>query len=299
MGFLYKALSRALDYLWFWSILYFIIDIFDLDIVYFLIATLFITLLFIPVEAVLLKYFRTTLGKFIFGIRYNQPFTWKSAFRFSSRRAVFLKMPAESIYQKPKRSSHILAISVALLLSMLSIFPDATLNQASKVLPFDFIQELKVKRNGGGNCPDGWTKLTDTIELPFLAFFPESPKKSKEIRKELPHSTHVLVYKEYTQDAYSLGFVDLPKSWVSWGSNLVFKGTLQQILSREKGKLLDKKKTFHEQFPAMDYKIEKASGTSFGRLILVDTTVYRLEATTTDETQKESADLFINAFHLI
>ncbi len=299
MGFLYKSLSRALDYLWFWSVIYFIIDIFDLNIAFFVLSTLLITLLFIPVEATLLRYFRTTLGKFIFGIRYNHPFTWKSAFRFSCRRAVFLNTPMESVYQKPKRSSHLLAISVATLLSMLSIFPDETINQASKILPFEFVQDLKVKRNGGGNCPDGWVKLSDTIELPFLAFFPETPKKSQEIRKELPHSTHVLVYKEYTQDSYSLGFVDLPKSWVSWGSNLVFKGTLQQILSREKGKLIDKKKTFHEQYPAMDYKIEKASGTSFGRLILVDSTVYRLEATTTDESQKGSAELFINAFHLI
>ena len=293
---LYNMLSRALDYLWFWSILFFIVDILNLDLIFYIVITLFLTILFVPVEATLIKYFKTTLGKYIFGIRYSNTFTWRNAFRFSFRRALFLKMPAEILHKKPKRLSHILAITTSFLLSSLSLAPEATLNQASKILPFEFLQELKVKRNGGGNCPDGWVKLTSAIELPFLAFFPEEPKL-KETRKPIPHSTHILVYKEFTQEKYSLGYVDLPASWVKWGSNLVFKGTLQQVVSHEKGTITQKEKTFHEQFPAMDYEIERNGSKTLGRLILVGTTVYKLEVTE-KTSSKESADLFFNAFHL-
>ncbi len=293
---LYKMLSRCLDYLWFWSILFFIIDVCNLDMIFYLIITLFLSFLFIPIEAVLIKCFKTTLGKFVFGLRYNQEFTWKSAFRYSCRRALFLKTPSQLIYKKAKLFPHILAITTALLLSSLSIAPEATLNQASKILPFEFLQELKVKRNGGANCPDGWIKLTATTELPFLAFFPSEPKAT-EVKKPIPHSSRILVYKEYTEEKYSLGYVDLPENWVKWGSNMVFKGTLKQVASHEKGNITQKQKTLHEQYPAMDYVVEKNGSKTFGRLILVGTTIYNLEAKG-EAASQEASELFFNSFHL-
>ena len=129
-----------------------------------------------------------------------------------------------------------------------------------------------------------------------MAFFPKEPEL-KEIKKPIPHSAHILVYKEYTQEKYSLGYVDLPASWVKWGSNLVFKGTLQQVISREKGTITQKQKTLHEQYPAMDYEILRNGSKTLGRLILVGTTVYKLEVKE-ESSSKESADLFFNAFHL-
>lgn len=299
MNNLSKISSRLLDYLWFWSILVFFIDIFDLSIFCYLIVTLLLPFLFIPIEAVLIKYFKTTLGKFIFGLKYDELFTWKSAFYLAYRRALLKRSPARIIRKKPKLFSHILAVTVATLLSLLSIFPDATLEQASKVLPFECIQTLRVNRNGGWDSPPGWIKI-GSGDLPFAAFFPKEPKL-EETSKPIPHSTHVLVYKEYTLDQYSLGYVALPASWVKWGSNLVFKGVLQQVASHTKGSITQKKKTLHEQFPAMNYEIRRGSELSFGRLVLVGNTIYRLEVTPTktDEKPTATADMFFNTFHLL
>jgi hypothetical protein len=297
---LFNPLSRLLDYLWFISIIFFIIDILNLDLFFYLFATLFLTVLFAPIEAILIKCFRTTLGLFIFGLKYNELFTWQTAFEFSFRRALFLKTKVRMTQKKPSLFPHLTAVFTAVMLSCLTISPDATLNQACKILPFEFLQELKIKRNGGGNCPDGWTKLNSEKELPFLIFFPDQPKL-EETTKPIPHSTHILDYKEYSFEKYSLGYVDLPASWVKWGSNLVFKGTLQQILSHQKGTIVEKQKTFHEQYPAMDYKIERSNGTTMGRLVLVGTTIYKLEVVhpnNSGENPLEDANLFFNAFHL-
>ncbi|MBM3193197.1 MAG: hypothetical protein FJZ59_03065 [Chlamydiae bacterium] len=297
---LFIPLSRLLDYLWFISILFFIIDILNLDLFFYLFTTLLLPILFAPLEAVLIKCFRTTLGKYIFGLSYNDLFTWQTAFEFSFKRAIFLKTKVHVVQKKHPLFPHITAILTAVLLSCLTISPDATLNMACKILPFESLQELKIKRNGGGNCPDGWTKLNSDKELPFLIFFPDQPKLEETI-KPIPHSTHVLDYKEYTFEKYSLGYVDLPASWVKWGSNLVFKAALKQVLSHEKGDLTEKQKTLHEQYPAIDYKIERSNKTTLGRLVLVGTTVYKLEVVhpkDTKEAAKEDANLFFNAFHL-
>lgn len=297
---LFIPLSRLLDYLWFISIVFFIIDILNLDLFFYLFAALLLPLLFAPFEAILIKCFRTTLGKYIFGLTYNDLFTWQTAFEFSFRRALFMKTKAHIIHKKHRLFPHLTAIFTAFLLSCLAISPDATLNQACKILPFEFLQDLKIKRNGGGNCPEGWSKLNSDKELPFLIFFPDQPKLEETI-KPIPHSTHILDYKQYTFEKYSLGFVDLPASWVKWGSNLVFKGVLQQVLSHEKGNLIDKRKTLHEQYPAMDYKIERSGETTLGRLVLVGTTIYKLEVVHPKDTKdnpKEEASLFFNAFHL-
>lgn len=294
MGNISKILSRLLDYLWFWSILLFAADILDLDILYYLIITLALPLLFVPIETFLIKCFKTTLGKFIFGLQYTETFTWKSAFLFSLKKALFLKTSSEVIQKKPKRLPHIIAITIATLFSLLSIFPDATLNQASKILPFECIQNLKIQRNGGVNCPDGWIKL-GSQELPFSAFFPEEPK-FEETKKPIPHSSTTLTYREYTHNEYSLGYVDLPSSWTKWGSHIVFKASLQQILIRDKGSVTQKKKTLHDSFPALDYQIKRGDNITSGRLVLVGNTLYKLEVS--NSPSKETSEIFFNTFQL-
>ena len=287
-----KILTRVIDYFWFWSISIFILDLCDLSLVYSVILTLSLTLLFIPVEALFLRYFSTTLGKYISGYKYNEIFTWKSAYTLAWRKALFLRIKTEEIRIKPRLIAHILAFGVVLI----GISPEKSVNQACKALPFEWAQSFVMKRNGGGNCPDGWVKLITAEPLPFTAFFPTVPVL-EEISKPIPHSERVLLYKEYKIDQYSLGFVDLPQNWVKWGSNIVFKAAISQITSKEKGNVTHKTKTTHDEFPAMDYKIDREGKTAIGRLILVGTTVYNLEVKL-EENSKEQAILFFNAFQL-
>ncbi len=287
-----RILTRLIDYFWFWSIAIFILDLCDLDLVHSVVLTLLIPLLFIPVETLFLRYFGTTLGKYISGYRYNEIFTWKSAYTLAYRKALFLKTSSEEIRIKPRFIAHILAFGIILI----GISPEKSVNQVFKVLPFDWAQSFVMKKNGGGNCPDGWVKLIAAETLPFTAFFPAVPVL-EETAKPIPHSERVLLYKEYKLDQYSLGFVDLPQNWVKWGSNIVFKAALSQITSKEKGNVTHKTKTTHDDFPALDYKIDRDGKTTLGRLILVNTTVYNLEVKA-ENSSNESANLFFNAFQL-
>lgn len=193
------------------------------------------------------------------------------------------------------RKRYKLISTIVIVFFLFTYFSETTLHYVSKVLPFECIQNLKIYRTVGISCPDGWVRV-GSIELPFFAFFPQQPTFT-EITKSIPHSTETLLYKEYTHENYSLGHVDLPHNWVKWGSNLVFKGTFQQILSHQSGVLKQKRKTLHEQFPAMNYIIQRGDTQTIGRLILVDHTLYKLEVIS-KKADPILAETFFNTLHL-
>ncbi len=151
------------------------------------------------------------------------------------------------------------------------------------------------QRVSGGEGPAGWVKLKST-ELPFSACFPNTPTL-KEQTQPVPNSDKTLTFHEYSNDSYSLVYVDLPKSWINWGSTIVFKGTLQQVLEHEKGTLVQKQKVQHDSFPALEYEIKRNGDTILGRFILVNNTVYKLEMTS-KEKSPEAAETFFNTFHV-
>jgi len=284
-----NTLSRILDYLFVWSILIFIADLFDVSCIYMFGITLLLPILFIPVETLFIKCFKTTPGKFILSLRYKESFTWKSAFLLSCKTACFQKTSSVLIRKNPR---FIFRLIVALFM-FCTIFPETAVKQASKVLPFEIVKHLKVHRTGGVEVPIGWVKLGSTT-LPFSAFFP-SQATLTEMEKSIPHSDKTLLFKEYTSNEYSLVHVDLPNSWVKWGSNLVFKGTLQQVLSYENATLLNKQKTTYNDYPALDFTLKKGNKTSYGRLILVNNTIYKLESEAENE---EQASYFFNTLQI-
>jgi hypothetical protein len=298
---IFKYSSKLIDYFWFWSFLTFIVDIYDFDLFASIFVTLLTPILFIPVETLLVWGFQTTLGKYITHQSYSQKLKFKDSLLIALRNGFFLKAKIQPTYKESSKKKHLVAILASIIISLACTFPDSALNLTSKALPFKFFQELKVKRNGGGNCPDGWVKLAGEENSPFLIFFPSKPKL-EEIIKAVPHSDFLLNYKEYSYDKYSLGHVDLPRSWTKWGSNLVFKGSLQQVIKNENGNIIEKKKTIHEKYPALDYKIQRGEITTTGRLILVNNTLYKLEVKeTSSDSQNQTffSDLFFNAFHLV
>ena len=71
MRYLLRFISKFLDYVWFATTLYLILDYFDLDIFFILSAIISLPFLFIPIEAIQIKLFKTTIGKTLFGFKYK------------------------------------------------------------------------------------------------------------------------------------------------------------------------------------------------------------------------------------
>jgi hypothetical protein len=279
----------------------FVVDIYEFDLYASVLATFLTPFLYAPIEAFLISKTQTTLGKYLLHLKYTKKFNFKQALTLSIRNVLFLKTNETLEKKAYSKRNHFIALFISALLTFSFNFPDTALNYTAKALPFQFLQELKVKRNGGGNCPDGWSKLKIEETSPFLMFFPDTPIL-EEISKPIAHSDFVINYKEYTFENYSLGHVDLPGSWTKWGSNLVFKGSLQQVLKKESGNIIEKKKTIFENYPALDYKIQRDNSLTNGRLILVDNTLYKLEVKCcldTTQISKDSPEAFFNAFHLV
>lgn len=156
-----------------------------------------------------------------------------------------------------------------------------------------FSQTQRISSSGDG--PKGWVKLKPT-ERPFSACFPNAPTL-KEQTEQVPNSENTLLFHEYSNDGYSLVYVDLPKSWINWGPTIVFKGTLQKVLEHEKGTLIQKQKVQHDGFPALEYEIIRDGNTVLGRFILVNNTVYKLELAS-KEKSTSTAEIFFNTFHV-
>src|SRR3990167_3936799 len=115
-----KISTRILDYLLCWSILIFITNIFDFNIIYNFVLTIFVPFLWIPIETLLIKYFKTTPGNFILGLGYPEAFTWKSAFILSCKKMCFQKTPHTLIRKTPRL---IFRVLIALFMCF-AIFPE-------------------------------------------------------------------------------------------------------------------------------------------------------------------------------
>ena len=123
-----------------------------------------------------------------------------------------------------------------------------------------------------------WIKIVPK-EASFSIFFPKKPL-FEETQKRIPRSSKTILYKEFSlkEDAfYSLSYTDLPTSWVKWGSSLVLKGALKQLLITYKGSLLQKTKALYQEHPSLHYEIKKETSHIVGRLILADKTLYKIE----------------------
>lgn len=263
-------------------------------------------ILFAPIEGLLLKVFQTTLGKAVFGLSYDRPFDLKSAMILSLKHSILilpLFLPPLNVFfaffyikelsqfttnrwddlAKEKlgvsRSGRILrscVISFTLLLSCFTFAPKFSLTQLSNITGIDYFIEGVNASYKSGNLAN-WKKV-DEKELGASAYFPSAPEFS--IKKyPVPKSKDHLDLKHYKYaDAahnYSLTYTTLPHSWTKWGSSLVLGVGINHVV--DKKTIVHKKKCKHYNFPALEYKTEKNGKTTTGLLVLVNSTMYKVE----------------------
>ena len=324
MRVLRRICAKLLDYFWFWSFLLLIIDAFDGSLWLYAAMTVFLPLLFIPIEATLLFLFRTTLGKILFGFRFKRSLTFKESLYMTTKKALLLTplfIPPLNLffifyyikkYRKsenkwdyicitplernfPKKWGYSGLCLLGIITSLIAFTPEFSYRQLNKVVSLE--QPNFIKNKSFKFFSDNWVKVTPD-ELIFSIFFPKTPKYSEK-KHSVPRSSTVLVYKEYMHTGdlnYSLSFIELPSSWTRWGASLVLKGSLNFLCSH--GKIHHKKKCKHLSFPAMEYQMERDKHLFLGKLVLVGNTIYKIEVELKDSaTNSDDIQKFINSFH--
>lgn len=276
-----KIFSKLLDYVWFYLIAVFFLDLFEADLYLYIVTLALVPLFFIPIETVLLKCFRTTLGKILFGLRYETDMTWKKALALAWR--------SENLVQKRlKKLPYTLVIVLATALSALCIAPELPFKAKAGKEMFGGASKLDTEK---------WTKVTPANNI-FSALFPKEPEFKEQT---FPANSKNLLYSEYSLNdglTFSLGHMDLPKSWTKWGSKRVFQGCYKLVAKQFS--VQDKQSSSHDTFPAYEYKMSDANKQYLGKLVLVGNTLYRVEVSKAGGITNEDmpqAYAFFNSFH--
>ncbi len=314
-----RIIAKLLDYIWFASLLLFVLETVEVNLWFSLALVLLVPLLFAPVEAVLYKLFGSTLGKIIFGLRFEKRLSWKTAFGIAFRSAFLIQplfIPGINLlfgvlylkewrrYSKirwnppgkphlvkkfPRFIPYALLLSTSLVVSLFSFASDWTFEEAYRIAKIerkDFFKKPGFLFSGDEN----WVKVSPE-NLAFSVFFPKNPAFT-EVNRPVPKSTLTLTYQEYSHKDnlhYVLGYTTLPRSWTKWGSSLVFKGALH-FLYGEGARVTHKKKGSHASFPAFEYEITKGKDQITGKLVLVADTLYKIEIVHKGELSQEEND---------
>ncbi len=263
-------------------------------------------ILFAPIEALLLKCFHTTLGKSVFGLSYDRPFSLKSAFNLAFKHSILIlplflpplniffiffyvrelsrypknrwdELSKEQLRSLTKRKIlRVAVIAFTLLLSSLTFAPKFTLTNLSKATGLDYFIEGVNSSYKKVNIAN-WKKV-EGEEFMADAFFPKAPEFSIE-KYPVPKGKAELDLKHYQySDAahnYRLTYTTLPTNWTKWGANLVLGVGINYVV--DKDKIVHKKKCKHYDFPALEYKLEGNGKTTTGLLVLVKDTMYKIE----------------------
>ena len=308
-----RILARTIDY----CVFYTLILSLGFATVTNLILLSILPLLLFPLEGIFYYLFKTTPGKWIFGIELSKKISLylslKLAFKKSLLVLPLLYSPLnfffisfyikESETQKNKRWNQFEGTEIIFkkrkkllknaILTLLSLF------LVCFYIPPSFKNDL-ISISKNQISLENWVEVKDT-QLNFSVYFPEEPKVvEKQIHIEEKNTS--LKVTEYTHDAkvsYSLLSSKIPSSWTFLGSEYLFNA-LSKPIEEHQGKIISKTLVKHGKHPAMNYLLEnKSGGQTKGSLILVNKTIYKLEVTAKKDLSTKELNIandFIDSF---
>ena len=243
-----------------------------------------------PFEAFLVSRYKTTLGKFLFGIRIEDHLAGKLPFLIALKRSCFFGTRPGVIRQKTlKVSRYVFSICALLFLLGVSVFE----------------KDITVLTTGMEKYKtiDGWIDYTSS-NGGFRVLFPDSPLEESKILP-VPSQDHELTYQELKSYQtkkvyYSISYMDLPKKWKLAGSSRLLQGALDLIVKHDPDtQLVCQSMTKHQKFRALDFHLSQGSEEVQGRLILVGMTLYRLTVVYPPELAHQTQHSeFLNSFEV-
>ena len=267
-----RIASKVIDYCLFFIVLKFISLFlpFYIEEYYYYIFACFLPFFWIPLEALLVSKWGTTIGKKIFGLQIGTHIGGKLPYLISLKRSLLVGIRPGVIKQK----------MISIKRKILGfIFCFVTIFGAS------YQQELSDYSTGysQSTAVEGWVAYTSN-EGGFSVLFPNDPtSESKEV--PIPEHDKVLQYNEFTSYQnkkvfYSVSYMQIPKKWKLAGASRILQGALEGIVDHTPNSTLLKKHfTKHQSHRALDFYYTQDGQEVQGRLIMVGTTVYRLTVT--------------------
>jgi hypothetical protein len=262
--------ARLIDY----CLFYVFIEVFSLmlpleikEYFYFIFAIV-APLLWIPVEAILLSTWGTTIGKMLFQMVVRGKGKEKLKFKDAFKRACFLSP------RPGKITTYRFSILQALFTYVLTIGIIGFSLLSKPIMDFSIGMEKQ-------QTTEGWVQYFSE-EAGFRVNFPNNPElESKEV--ELPSTNRSVNYSEYKsqQDkhvTYSVSYIELPRKWGFVSSKRILKGVLDVLLKLEPdAQLLEKEFAMHKNnYSALDFHLKKGEEEVAGRLIRVGYRLFKL-----------------------
>ncbi|MDN3505207.1 MAG: hypothetical protein P0S95_06515 [Rhabdochlamydiaceae bacterium] len=285
----------------------------------FLLLVLSISFLWLPFDILFQKFFNTTPGQFLVGIKAEKRQKWATLCKYAtvaSFKSFTILIPFFNliavwfITKKEPVTPHYLIrrkglvfprilgfilFFAALGFSVLEIELDDSPSRSTQLVAGQMTRELNWKEF---NLP-----TTD-----WQAKFPKTPKErdfmlqvnDKDL-KEVEVTEHF--HKDEKKSIeYTISSIELDESLLHWGYKRVLKGSLEIVVENiEKGKLISKAVLQFKDKPAIHYNIQDGKNERMGRLILVNSTLYRVETTylkKNEESVKDEIFNFLDSFEI-
>ncbi len=128
----------------------------------------------------------------------------------------------------------------------------------------------------------GWIEFNGS-EI-FTVHFPKKPEASSR-ELPIPGSEEGLPYQEYKcnireNSTISVSYTILPESWLNWGSGLVLRGSLKELMKElDNPTLVGSGTNTFKDNPSLDYEHYSGDIETAGTLVLVGRTLYKMEMT--------------------
>ena len=278
---------------------------------------LLVPLIWIPLETLFLKLFKTTPGKALFGLKVHSnkyfkrslkvwaqvvgcglpPFCFICPFiSLVQRRRKELSFDQDIVTSKVSWRGSILGI---LLISGLLISPAVWDHCHRKNSPIAHHLDPAAYKN--------WTGF-DAPDSSFTAYFP-SKVETVESQLPVPDDIKFLELTEHTatdgeENTFSLAYTQLPKKWLKYSDKLIIKHSMLHMVEQmENTDLVTRNFKMHGSVPCIDYTLKSNGKDVQGRMLLVGARLYKLELQSNAQDARldaaqERADLFFNAFQL-
>lgn len=321
-----RLVARLLDYTWMGAALFAAAtQIFNLPLFTACLLLIFTPTFFIPVEAISTKLFKTTLGKALCRLRYNQAFTLKEAIALATKKGLLLqplffpfiqvffgKLYHRELRTTPQtrfdetelvRTQHNklwkkgLLLALGAVTTLFTFFPQKVVDMQRDWSTTEYVAPTTTPET-----LDQWTKVSPE-DFKFTVFFPSAPARN-ETRAPIPNSSDELVITEYhcqTDLRYGLALTEIPKLWTIAGGPRILKMTVDNLAKHTNTEIQSTRNTFFggNRYPAMEYTLKQGQKEYKGFLVSISNMIYRLEVSaehTLSEKDHQKIQQFFSTF---
>ncbi len=289
-----RVCARAIDYSVFFlfeTVILAFLPFYFSDLFY-LYAAFITPLLWIPLEAYLISTWGETPGNAMCGIVIRTGKGDKANYKSALMKGCFLKRSEAYSFSKDmmfRLTQWVMVVGTVVACWGSSILGVPLISQYTNVYK-SFVSI------------SGWMDYQD-FNKGFSILFPSYPESNSE-NFDNPHTRDVLTYNELKscendKVCYTVGYLDLPRSWRFAGAKTLLKGALEIVVEHEKNAdLVSSQLTRHQRNPAIDFEINKGKTVEKGKLVLIGRTLYRLMVTQPQSYPDSNLQPFIDSFQL-